>query len=165
MHPIVFRLACLALLAGVLALMVQESGKSTSRATWVFDTLQTIDDQIIFVCGRIVCQHGQCMFFHFYQQFNLTSNVWLQCLYCVCHLRHQLHSNPRRRDPSSAFLLKVSSLLMKGVILSLWGTSVRRCHNIWPVKPFGPGTVIRGYTYSIDLTCCGFVFSCRSGGR
>ena len=79
MHPIVFRLACLALLAGVLALMVQESGKSTSRATWVFDTLQTIDDQIIFVCGRIVRHHGQYIFFYFYQ-FNLTSNVWLQCL-------------------------------------------------------------------------------------
>jgi hypothetical protein len=48
MHPIVFRLACLALLAGVLALMVQESGKSTSRAKTpehrVFDTLQTIDN-------------------------------------------------------------------------------------------------------------------------
>ena len=72
----------------------------------------------------------------------------------VCQLWYPvaLLTFPGRRDPESAFLLKIYSLLIKGVIYWPFESYCQGgAINIWPVEPFETVPVIKGYTNKIEL--------------
>ena len=80
--------------------------------------------------------------------------VNLKCFACtymyVCQLWNLLHSWPSLAGgiPHSSFLLKISSLLIKGVSCPCGGLGQEYVINSWPVKPFETLKVIKGlYKY------------------
>lgn len=67
---------------------------------------------------------------------------------CACPL-YRLNHVWKEQSPS-AFLLKVSSLLIKvAFFLALCGDKARACHKY--IKPLETGTAINGYTNQINL--------------
>ena len=68
-----------------------------------------------------------------------------------------------RRDPHSAFLLQISSLLIKGV--SSCPLGVRGVSSCWPVKPFETGPVIKGNANQMEFNWSRIMWRAAPLGR